>query len=405
MKMAVGARVIPATVVTAYLCCVAPTLAIEPAHLRPGGFYLTPILEVEQKHIDNLLRSANSEIDTWGTITRPSLQTWAQKDLDTYSLAYELEDGAYNDSSEDDYTNHTFRIDVHKEATARNVFDLYGKYFNGYEPRGTGLTEGITGDVIDKPLKYDLTLFGGIYTLGSSTSIARLEVEARTEEIKYKNFRAFTREYDRSEDSYRGTFFYRMGGRTDALLEVRHHDTDYRLDDGDRVLVANGLDSDEDIYLIGVQWEATAKTTGSIKMGAFDRVAENDERGDDNGFHWEAEIAWQPRTYSEFQLVTRRYSGETNGLGDYMDSREYSAAWNHSWTQRWHTSVQALFGDDNYPGSERQDERYEAEAGVAYSFRRWLDLGAGYRYEKRQSDIDALKYTRNVFYFDVKLSL
>ena len=56
-------------------------------------------------------------------------------------------------------------------------------------------------------------------------------------------------------------------------------------------------------------------------------------------------------------------------------------------------------------GSSREEDNYGAEVRYNFSARRWLDLGAGYRYEDRNSDLDFYSYTENVFFLDARLSL
>ena len=51
------------------------------------------------------------------------------------------------------------------------------------------------------------------------------------------------------------------------------------------------------------------------------------------------------------------------------------------------------------------DERYRAVARMEYPLRRWMDVGAGYQYERRSSNSDQLSYTRNTVFIDIKLSL
>ena len=63
------------------------------------------------------------------------------------------------------------------------------------------------------------------------------------------------------------------------------------------------------------------------------------------------------------------------------------------------------YANDDYEGSDRKDDTYSAEARYDYAFRRWVDLGAGYRYEHRDSDLQFFDYTGNIFFLEAKLSL
>ena len=142
-----------------------------------------------------------------------------------------------------------------------------------------------------------------------------------------------------------------------------------------------------------------------MRLGAFDRDYDSDFRSDDDGFSWEVDVTYMPRTYSSFNLESRRYSEETNGLGNAVDSNMTTVAWNHDWNSRSSTKVSFGGGQEDYTGSNRSDDIYDIDASYTYAFRRWVDLGLGYRLEDRDSDISRFDYTRNEVYVEAKLSL
>jgi len=156
---------------------------------------------------------------------------------------------------------------------------------------------------------------------------------------------------------------------------------------------------------VGMAWAATAKTSGEIKVGGYQRDHKESYSDDKDGFHWEVNLLWNPRTYSSLELGTRRLSRETYGEGDYIDSARYETNWNHIWSHRVTSQVSFQYDNDAYIGSPREDKWYKGGASVDYSLRRWVDLNAGYRYEKRSSSEDNLSYDRNVFFFGFRMSL
>ena len=60
---------------------------------------------------------------------------------------------------------------------------------------------------------------------------------------------------------------------------------------------------------------------------------------------------------------------------------------------------------EDYEGSARNDDTYKVEARYDYAFRRWMDIGGGYRYEDNDSDLNFYSYKENVFFVEAKLSL
>ncbi len=398
----------PAAFLAAVVCAsgaltVPSALALEPTSLSAGPVFFTPTLDVKTYYTDNLWLTDQREKDTWVGIVTPRLQTWLQDGLNTYSLIFELEDSTYENSGDDDFTDYTTRLDLHHEFNVRNVLNVTGEYYDGHEDRGTGLIEGDLVFATDEPVEYTRTSAGGDYTYGSRDAHGRVRLAAKTTDYQYDNYRDFTRYRDYNQDVYDGTFFWSVAPRTDLLLEARAIDNDY--DETDPADAAGTLNSDEMNYLLGVAWDATAKTVGHVKLGIYDREYDSGARSDVDGFTWEVGVTWKPRTYSILDLQTRRHTQETNGLGNAIDTQDLSLGWNHHWNQRAQTTLRVLYSNEDYQGASREDDNYAAEARYDYEYRRWLDLGAGYRYEDRDSDISSYSYDANIIFFEAKLSL
>jgi len=377
--------------------------ALEPANWQWGSVYFTPTLGLEEFYTDNLWLTNDHEKDTWASVITPELQAWLQHGPSTYSLTQKIESGDYYSSHDDDYTDYTTTLDLHQEFNARNVGNLFGEYYKGHEDRGTGFIEGDLSFITDKPVKYDRTTVGGDYTYGSREAAGRVKLAAKTADFHYRNFRDFTKYRDRDENTLAGTFYWKIAPRTDALLEARYIENDY--DTRDFSDPYGSLTSDAMNYLAGVEWEATARTSGHVRVGYYDRDYDSNDRKDEDGFLWEAGLTWAPRSYSVFDLNTRRYYQETTGLGNGINTEDYKVDWRHEWSDRSRTKFGLVYTVEDYEGSTRKDDTYGAEARYDYAFRRWLDLGAGYRWEDNDSDVNSFSYTENVFFLEAKLSL
>jgi len=400
MKKAVPSSVLPAAIMLALTS--APTLAVDPANLQAGPVYFTPTLAVEGGYVDNLFRSAKNEKDTWQTVITPRLEAWLQDGVNTYALSYQAVDYRYYSSKDDDYTDQQLGLDIHHEFTAKNTANAFAQYYDGHEERGTGLTDGF-GQLIDTPVEYERATVGGDYTYGNLNSKGRLKLEAKTEEYDYQNFRNATQYRDRDEDTLNGTFFWAVGAKTDALLQVRYIDNEYGKTNLDNPF--GSLSSEELNYLVGMSWDATARVSGSAKIGVYDRSYESSAREDDDGFQWEVDLTYRPRTYSTIKLETSRFSQETNGLGDAINTEELKLAWDHNWSGRSSTYLGVRLANEDYSGTDREDERIDLEAKYNFAPKRWLDLGLGVRYEDRNSDLNFFEYTRSYYFVEAKLSL
>jgi hypothetical protein len=378
-------------------------MALDPANIELGPLYLTPTLAVKEYYTDNLWLTNVQEKDTWASVVTPKVQAWMQNGPSDYSMSFQVEDSTYHSSGDDDYTDYTTHLDIHQEFTARNSANLFAYYYDGHERRGTGFIEGELSLITNKPVEYTQATFGGDYTYGSTEGRGRMKLAAKSSEFDYKNFREFTRYYDRTEDTLDGTFYWKVASRTDALFELRAIDNNY--DRPDPEDPAGTLTNDEWNYLVGVAWDATAKSSGHVKVGGYDRQYDSSDRSDEEGFLWEVGVEWKPRSYSLVDFTTRRYYQATNGLGDGINTREAKLGWRHGWSERSSTRLNLGFSNDDYEGSERKDDIYGVEARYDYAFRRWADFGIGYRYEDCDSDLDFYDYNENVFFVEAKLSL
>ncbi len=386
-----------------FLAAIPATHAVEPAEIQLGHFHITPTIESRLGYIDNLLRNSEEDKGSWAMSTSPRVEAALYNGPHTYTLAYSLDDYRFFDSSKDDYTDQQVNLDIHQEFNARNALDLSGEFFTGSERRGTGLSEGNVATLIDKPVDYDETSYGGNYTYGSQSSRGRLEFGAEARSLEYQNFRDVTRYRDRDQDELRTTFFWNIAPRTDALAGVGYTDNHYSTDNPNDPF--GTLDSEQFSYFVGLTWEATGKTSGSVRAGMFDRQYDSDARRSQDGFLWDVDVTWVPRSYSRFNFRTRRDFRETNRFGDAIDSRTYAVTWDYDWSSRSRTRLEVELVNDDYVDARNEDDAYTVEFEYIYAFRRWLDFGAGYRYEKRDSNIDSLEYELNAYYVEATMSL
>jgi len=377
-------------------------LAVEPGNVTVGPVNITPTVEAETRYIDNLYRTRSSELSTWSTQVAPEIQAWVQSGPSLYSLSYELTDYRYFSRHQEDFTDHKVNLDIDHQFTSRHKVAVVGEYLAGHEESGTGLSEGVAG-LLDEPVEFDRTRAGIEYTYGNRDSSGRLVLAARALDLEYGNYREQTRYFDRAQRDFASTFFMKVAPRTDLLAEVRYIDNEY--DRVNPLSPGGSLDSEEFNYFLGVEWQATASTSGNVRLGGYDRSYDSRGRQDDDGFNWELGLTYWPRTYSRVDMGARRYSAETNGLGDFINTREYTVDWNHDWSGRSSTYVSAASLQEEYSGASRDDDFINLELGYTYAARRWLDLGFGYRLEDRDSNLRRFDYTRNAYFLELELSL
>lgn len=373
---------------------------ISPAAIDAGPVSVVPMISAQVQYDDNLYSNSSNEQDDIITVLSPSVQLVAEDGLNAYRVTYQLSEGIYQDHSDDNYTDHNLSADAHFEFSQRSVLDLKAAYQKSHEARGTGLsgTGGIATS-ITSPLEYDIQTVGFDYMYGAPSATGRVQFYGDHLEREYQNFRAITKGRDNTEVTLGTIFFYKVMPKTSLLFEIRNKDIDYDVDP------ASSLDSNTWKYLVGATWEGTAKTTGTIKLGFSDKDFDSASRKDVTTASWEAAVRWEPRTYSVVDISTSRSNVESNGTGDFIDTKNYNVNWNHAWSNIINTDLGLGFSNENYKGSNREDDTTSFNAGVNYDMRRWLTFGLGYKYSDIDSNLANTDYDKNLVMLTVNASL
>ncbi|MEZ5503162.1 MAG: outer membrane beta-barrel protein, partial [Halioglobus sp.] len=231
----------------------------------------------------------------------------------------------------------------------------------------------------------------------------RVLVRAGYMERAYQNFKNFTRPRDRDETTLGSTFFYPVAPKTSLLADYTFKHIHYP----NPFAEAPPLDSDENSLLLGVKWEITPNLASTAKAGYVDKRFDDPERKDWDGLGWSVELLMKPREQDTISVLSSRAPEETTLQGDFIKRTGVSATWTHNWSDRVFTELGTLYSRDIYEQSinDRKDDTYNVSFRVGYQFRRWASFYTGYSYDDRNSNVDNLSYTDNVFNIGVEVSL
>jgi hypothetical protein len=194
-----------------------------------------------------------------------------------------------------------------------------------------------------------------------------------------------------------GAFYFRVMPRTYVMAEARQTNIDYSS--------TSPFDGRERRYYAGVRWEATAATSGTVKVGRLERDFDDPSVPDYSGTSWEGVVSWAPLSYSKVDLYTARQTNEATGLGDFILTSIGGISWNHSWSTYVTTGVEARYQRDAYQGFDRTDKTTMVGLRAGYKFRRWLTLGAEYWHTNRDSNLDVFDYRKNTYFVTLTASL
>lgn len=361
-----------------------------------GNFDVVPKLTIEHRYDSNILLQADNELDSWVTVVSPSISAKAEISDKNVELSYRHVAGYYESSSSDDFSDNYLSGTLNWEPSHRSQFELFASYIDNHEDRGSGFSEGTAATLIDEPDTLVTKAAGIRYGYGAIGSNGRLIFAFDHLSRRYTNHRSDTRGRDRKNNALGAVFDWKVGGRTSTFLEAEYTDINYVSDPAGMIGAFDTLDSVTQNYSIGVSWEATGKTKGSVKVGHVTKQFDDRDRENFSGENWEVNVQWKPRSYSVFTLLSSREARETNGVGNFIDEKSYSLSWRHNWNKRLMSVLYYRFDDERYGGdsSNREDELNSYGARVNYTAKPWLDLGVSASMRDKNSTIRSFSHER-----------
>lgn len=360
-----------------------------------GGMVIVPTLGLSVGYDDNITRSGILEQSSWFYIISPAIRVEIPSDRSILALTAGIDFYRYKDSETDDREPWYVRGDWGWDPSSRQDFNLFAQYGKGSDQRGTGSRQGDIG-LLPIPLDDWKRLdFGGMWRYGAIGARGKLDLRAGASKIEYTNNRDRTYLFDRDWYYYGGTFYWRVAPKTSLLADLLYTDINYDAADSG---------SKETSWMLGVTWEASARTSGRISYGDQKKKFDNPDQRDYSGPVWAASVSWRPRTYSVFTLTTTRNTQEPDGNAQYVVRQDISLSWRHQWATRFSTVADIGYGEDDYRPDVRTDDIWYYGIGAFYAINQHFRLGASWQGYDRSSDESEFDYRRNIYMLTLEAS-
>ena len=360
----------------------------EPAALRvgDGNLAVTPTVGVSFGHNDNMSRTNVNRRSSGFIVLTPSIYASSQLGSNKYSLGYQGEFTTYQSSTRDNTKNHEVAASGEHDLDTRFALNWRASFLDRFDPAGsTDRAAGASGE----PDHWKASNWALVARYGAKSAPGRIFLEVGEYDKEYKNNRASTAASDYKSTNSSLRFVGRMTGKTNFTAEYRLSKFNYALD-------TSGLDNYERRALVGLEWEATAATSGSFKVGNL-RKNYSSARRDFSGATYEGGLRWAPLTYSRVDLsVGRSASDPTGSTAGYLLSTYGSAKWTHDWRSYFSTRVTLGQNKAKYVGDVRKDTTYDYGIGVDYVLTRNARLSADLQRSTRNSNSDSLDYDLNL---------
>ncbi len=314
----------------------------DAGHINLGPVEMTPMATLGLGYDDNVYREGNGELANKGSAVYKldaSAAFKAQKGMSTYEATLAAKNTSFSSESDANYIDYGLTGKIHEDINSRNRLDAdfdFGRYHDA------GST--INGATDKEAPEYTRTKGGLKYGFGSMEAMFRVDLFGNYNKQKYQETDGRAEGSNRKNTEYGATGYYRFMPKTDALVEIKQRELDYTS--------ANNAGFDVTSYLVGLNWEATGKTTGYAKVGRRERdskaagVASEDFNG------WELGVSYMPVDHSVIQLSTTKDYGfdsenPTAGSELFTSGTTTSLNWNHQWTAKISTNANYSYTADD----------------------------------------------------------
>lgn len=357
---------------------------------RIGSIFAYPELEVNYGHDDNITKQESNAVSSNFAVIKPKMRLEYTNAGDKYQFAYVGAYTRYQSSSQDDNDRSNFTASAENFFTERVSTKLKSSAIWAADARGAN-----DQAVATAPDRYRTLGLGGVFTYGADNAEGKAELGVDFSHKRYLNNLSTMSSYNLDTLATTGRFFYRVAPKTQALLELKKTDFDYKL-------VSSTQDNSEYRALLGLVWDATASTSGEAKIGVLNKNFSDASRKDFTGISWEAGITWEPSSYSTYKLQTARSTSDSTGLGNYLVNTQANLSWQHTWSERFDTKLGYDYSRAAYNGIARTDDTNSASGEIIYNFRPWSKLSLEYRYTDRNSNQAGSSYQQNLMMANAK---
>ncbi|MDQ6970762.1 MAG: outer membrane beta-barrel protein [Mariprofundus sp.] len=363
-----------------------------------GPMKLVPVVNVSHEYNDNIFLAEKNKKSSQVTVISPTIALQADSATKSMELSYGLTKSIYYGSRQDDALDHFLNFDVSADLSSRLQTSLGASYDKGHDARGSTFSgTAVTGAVT--PDKYHETAVHGAVGYGLR---GRIDLVGDYTNKRYDNnrFRTAARDFDTTGGGV--SFSFPIMKKTKAVLEARYSKFDYKV-----ISAAGNLNSKEQRYLAGLDWDATAKTSGSLRVGYLRKRFASALNSGSSGLSWELGATWSPLSYSTVDLSTESTTNETDGFGSFIKTKSGNLSWNHAWNSKLSHTLSTGISQDKYIGgiAARTDHLIRAAASLDYQLQRWLNVGASYDYTKRSSGVLNSSYKQNVIAIKLQATL
>lgn len=389
---------------------------------KKGG-YVHPFLAVTEFYTDNVFYSKKDKKSDFGTVLSPgiwftvpgvyekllvadtsvlspggfSLSRYKPETFKRYQtyLFYNADIELYSKENSGNFVNHKLEGLLQYNLRGGLTFELIDQFLFSHDLRGTGISSEL-----DK-FRTNLANFVVTYNVGDRFM---LRLDYANYFVDYTASRNGFR--DRNDNTASAYLFYLFRPKTSLFCEYEFVDVSYVKD-----IQSN---SAEHHGFLGIQWDVTSKTKGSVKAGYGLKDFSRSDIKNSNDFIFEAQVDHKFTAKTSVLLKASRKTNETNiSNTDYMVSDFIEAQYIQRLTGKITANAGLSYGRNAYHNEfiyggrtkKLKDDYITGMLALQYKFKEWLELDTGYLFSRRASSFPEFDYTNNSFFLRITGSL
>jgi hypothetical protein len=372
------------------LCLPAPAFSAGNLHYEALEFH--PFVSVKETYNDNIFAVANNTTSDWINTITPGIKLVLPFGMHKLSAEYNAVINSYSNYSSENTTDHNARAVADFKIGSLFGLTLSDTYAKGHEPRVSS-----TSGQIEK-FERNAAAVTATYQLVDRSKI-QLDYTRTKWNFMLSDYRS------RDEDLVAAYLYYRFLPKTSVFVEYDWKNIAY-------AQKTNGLDSRVNSGFLGLMWEMSAGTRGTVKGGYLQKKFDAANKEDFGTWGASADISHAFSDSSLLKIIAMRDVNESSALGTrYFITTGAYAEYTHKLTYKISAVARASYGVDDYsdaiaPDTEaRSDKTFLGGVGLKYQMRDWLEFALDYNYRNRDSNLPVNKLTENTYSLTINFAL
>jgi len=328
-----------------------PAAAMAEGNLHAGPLEFHPFLRLREAYSNNIYTTPNKKKPDWYTNTVAGLRLEMPFREHRAQVGYSAEFMRYAKYDSENTTDHHANGLLDFKFGSRLGLNLTDVYAKGHEARGassTGFIERYETNAAKATASYAL----------ADISKVQLDYTRTNWDYKRSGFR------NRNEDIVSAYVYLKFLPKTSGFIEYDHKYFDYNNDN-------SNMNSMEDSGSLGLKWEITETSTGTVKAGLVQKNFSNTANKDFKTWTASADINHDFTDFTGLSLGAYRMVNETTLTGNrYIVSTGGSLGLRHKFLTRFTGAANAAISNDRFSdtqsgvGPVRKDTTVVGGAGL-----------------------------------------